>query len=146
MIGGLPAGLAIVAAGTGATLPASGAMQGRPRVSPVLGRTVILHGVETARPPGRTDDPQTRIRAIRPARIVPTAICMVRVLLPGRLLGPEARPPGETAISGVMAQDAPILPPLLILAASDAEFGAAVAGTGGAGGRSRNRPGGANPT
>ncbi|MFZ5964573.1 hypothetical protein ACOXXX_16625 [Thalassococcus sp. BH17M4-6] len=100
----------------------------------MAGLIVTVQGFETSRYLGGTYDAALRIRSMRLAQWLSTAIyCLYIVLLvygfdfdPGRV--------DETAIIDVMQVVAPILPLLLVVAALSAQFSAAIADTSGSGG------------
>lgn len=99
-----------------------------------FGLLVTVQGFETARYLGDTYDARTRVRALRLAQILSTAIYMVYILCLTFIFAPDAMALEETAIIPLMAVVAPILPMLLIAAALSAQFSAAVADTAGSGG------------
>ena len=75
-----------------------------------------------------------RIRTMRWAQWIATGIYVVYVGLLAFAFTPDELPFGETAIVDLMGLVAPILPLLLVAAALSAQFSAAIADTGGAGG------------
>lgn len=99
-----------------------------------FGLIVTVQGFETSRYLGEEYDATTRIRSMRLAQIVASAIYMTYVLLIAFLFEAGSYRLTETAIIDLMGVVAPILPFLLIAAALSAQFSAAVADTSGSGG------------
>ncbi|MGI3166451.1 hypothetical protein [Pseudooceanicola sp. 200-1SW] len=137
IIAGLLTGLAIFFAGAAQTdalfLP-QGAEQGWGALTLGFGLLVTVQGFETSRYLGDSYDAGTRIRSMRLAQGVATAIYVVYVLL---LVYAHHVPAGalsETAVIDMMRDVSPLLPLMLIGAALAAQFSAAVADTGGSGG------------
>ena len=137
VIAGLIAGMAAFFASRAAegalTLP-QGALSGWPAITLAFGLIVTVQGFETSRYLGDQYDAPTRIRSMRLAQLVSTGIYLVYILLLAYVFRAEEIPMSETGIIALMERVAPILPALLILAALMAQFSAAVADTGGAGG------------
>ena len=100
----------------------------------IFGLIVTVQGFETARYLGKSYDAPTRIDAMRWAQMLSTAIYMVYIVLLAYLFVPDAHNLTETSIIEMMRVVAPILPAMLVAAALAAQFSAAVADTGGAGG------------
>ena len=98
------------------------------------GLLVTVQGFETSRYLGQDYDAPTRIRSMRLAQGVSTAIYMIYILLLSYVFPAGTLILSETAIIDLMQVVAPILPLLLIAAAISAQFSAAVADTGGSGG------------
>ena len=98
------------------------------------GLLVTVQGFETSRYLGADYSASERIRSMKLAQWLATAIYMIYILLLTYSIEPDARHLSETAIIDLMAVVAPILPLLLIAAAISAQFSAAVADTGGSGG------------
>ena len=98
------------------------------------GLLVTVQGFETSRYLGADYSASERIRSMKLAQWLATAIYMLYILLLTYSIEPDARHLSETAIIDLMAVVAPILPLLLIAAAISAQFSAAVADTGGSGG------------
>lgn len=100
----------------------------------MFGLIVTVQGFETSRYLGAHYDADQRQRSMRLSQWIATAIYLSYVVL----LAVSFRSGGfrldETAIIDLMAGIAAVLGPLLILAALSAQFSAAVADTGGAGG------------
>lgn len=137
IIAGLLAGLAIhfgKEATTGALVFAAPGLSGWPALVTAFGLLVTVQGFETARYLSDDYDAQTRIRSMRIAQIVSTAIYMVYIGLMAYVFAPDTLDLSETAIIDLMRIVAPVLPLLLIVAAVSAQFSAAVADTSGAGG------------
>lgn len=107
---------------------------GWPALAMVAGLLVTVQGFETSRYMGAEYDAKTRVRAMRLAQGIATAIYMIYILLLSYVLMPDTITLSETAIIDLMAIVAPILPLLLIAAALSAQFSAAVADTSGSGG------------
>ena len=103
-------------------------------VALVAGLLVTVQGFETSRYLSEEYSAEIRIRSMRLAQWVSTAIYMVYILLLSYVFAPDTMELTETAIIDLMAIVAPILPVLLIAAAISAQFSAAVADTGGSGG------------
>ncbi|WP_406870323.1 amino acid permease [Thioclava sp. 'Guangxiensis'] len=99
-----------------------------------FGLIVTVQGFETARYMSRDYDAATRIRAMKWAQWLSAAIYMVYILLLAYVFPPGEMKLTETAIIEMMRVVAPILPVMLVAAALAAQFSAAVADTGGAGG------------
>lgn len=107
---------------------------GWPALTLVFGLLVTVQGFETSRYLGAEYDAATRIRSMRIAQIVSTLIYLIYTGLMAYLFAPDSLELSETAIIDLMLIVAPILPALLVIAAVSAQFSAAVADTGGAGG------------
>lgn len=111
-----------------------------PAVTPWTGLTlafgliVTVQGFETSRYLGETYDVRTRLRSMRMAQGLSTAIYLVYIGLLTYSLPPSTAALEETAIIDAMEIVAPILPLLLIAAALSAQLSAAVADTSGSGG------------
>lgn len=107
--------------------------QGWAAAALAFGLLVTVQGFETSRYLGAAYDADTRIRSMRIAQWVSSAIYLVYIaLLTYDFASPERL--GETAVIDMMAVVAPILPLLLVAAALAAQFSAAVADTAGSGG------------
>lgn len=98
------------------------------------GLLVTVQGFETSRYLGADYSASERIRSMKLAQWLSTAIYMLYIILLTYAIPPDERHLSETAIIDLMAVVAPILPLLLIAAAISAQFSAAVADTGGSGG------------
>ncbi|WP_417578789.1 hypothetical protein [Pelagibacterium sp.] len=103
-------------------------------VTLMAGLIVTVQGFETSRYLSATYDADLRIRSMRLAQWISTAIyCIYIVLLTYAFeTGPLSL--DETAIIDLMQVVAPILPLLLVVAALSAQFSAAIADTSGSGG------------
>lgn len=99
-----------------------------------FGLIVTVQGFETSRYLGRTYDAETRIRSMRLAQLVAAAIYMTYIVLLAYSVDTTGAKLTETSIIAMMEVVAPVLPLLLVVAALSAQFSAAVADTGGAGG------------
>ncbi len=137
IIGGLLAGLAIYFAKTAQAgdlivrVPQTGLWAA---VTLGFGLIVTVQGFETSRYLGEEYKPQMRIRSMRWAQWLSSAIYLTYILLLAYAFAPDAIPFSETAIIDIMRVVAPVLPPLLVIAAIAAQFSAAVADTSGSGG------------
>ncbi len=98
------------------------------------GLIVTVQGFETSRYLGATYDAPTRIRSMRLAQWISTAIYVVYVVLLTYAVDTEPQTLDETTIIDLMQMVAPILPLLLVAAALSAQFSAAIADTAGSGG------------
>jgi hypothetical protein len=137
VIGGLLAGMAVffaAKASENSLLLNPPTLQGWPALTLAFGLIVTVQGFETSRYMGQDYAPALRIRAMTLAQFTATAIYMVYILLLSFVFAPGVVPLSETAIIELMALVAPILPALLVIAALGAQFSAAIADTGGAGG------------
>lgn len=103
-------------------------------VTLLFGLLVTVQGFETSRYLGRDYDADTRVRSMRIAQWVSTAIYMIYVILIAYVFRPDQIKTSETAIIDMMVLVAPVLPAMLVAAALAAQFSAAVADTSGAGG------------
>ncbi|MCV2865417.1 hypothetical protein [Defluviimonas sp. WL0075] len=109
-------------------------LTGWPAVQLAFGLIVTVQGFETARYLGAEYDAPTRRQAMRIAQWLSTAIYLAYIGLIAYLFTPDEAQLSETAIIDMMRIVAPVLPGLLVAAALAAQFSAAVADTGGAGG------------
>lgn len=137
VIAGLLAGLGAYfwdRTSTGALVLNPPSLSGWASVSIAFGLIVTVQGFETSRYLRANYDAATRIRSMRLAQYVSTAIYMIYVLLLAYVFAPGSLDLSETAIIGMMQVVAPILPALLVAAALSAQFSAAVADTSGSGG------------
>lgn len=103
-------------------------------VTLAFGLIVTIQGFETSRYLRAEYDAITRIRSMRLAQWISTAIYIVYIALIAYVFTPNELPFSETAIIDMMRIVAPVLPVLLVAAALSAQFSAAVADTGGSGG------------
>lgn len=137
IIAGLITGLAVFFTGAargGTLFLPEGSEQGWGALTLGFGLLVTVQGFETSRYLKGSYDARTRIRSMRVAQGISTAIYLVYVAL---LVYAHHVPDGtlsETAVIDMMRGVSPILPGMLILAALAAQFSAAVADTGGSGG------------
>ncbi len=99
-----------------------------------FGLIVTVQGFETSRYLGNEYDPRLRIKSMRWAQWLSSAIYMVYIGLIAYVFRPNEMAFSETAIIDMMQVVAPVLPPLLVIAAISAQFSAAVADTSGSGG------------
>ncbi len=108
----------------------------------LLGLLIMVQGFETSRFLGESFDAATRIRTMRLAQIVASAIYLAFFALLSPLLSVAMEGAGETAIVDAAAVVAPLLPLALTLGAVASQFSAGVADSIGcaglAGGASRN--------
>ncbi len=109
-------------------------LTGWPAITLAFGLIVTIQGFETSRYLKASYDAATRIRSMRRAQLISTAIYIVYIGLIAYVFTPSELPFSETAIIDMMRIVAPILPVLLVAAALSAQFSAAVADTGGSGG------------
>ena len=109
-------------------------MSGWGAIALTLGLLVTVQGFETSRYLGGEYRAELRIRSMRWAQGLSSLIYIAYIGLIVALFSADDFPFSETAVIDMMARVAPILPPLLVIAALSAQFSAAVADTGGAGG------------
>lgn len=121
-------------AGAGELIVKPSQTHGWAAVTLAFGLLVTVQGFETSRYLGGEYDAETRIRSMRLAQWLSAAIYMIYIAFLSFSFAPDMIELNETAIIDLMAIVAPILPMLLIAAALSAQFSAAVADTGGAGG------------
>ncbi|WP_090059130.1 hypothetical protein [Celeribacter neptunius] len=121
-------------ASEGSLIVSPAKLTGGAAVSLLFGLLVTVQGFETSRYLGAEYDAALRIRAMRLAQGLSTAIYMIYVVLMAYVFVPEQIETSETAIIDMMAVVAPVLPIMLVMAALAAQFSAAVADTSGAGG------------
>ena len=100
----------------------------------MFGLIVTVQGFETVRYMGAEYAPALRIRAMHMALLIATLIYMAYLLPLSLIFTPASQAVIETAIIDMMGRLAPILAPLLMIAALSAQFSAALADTGGSGG------------
>ena len=137
MIGALLAGLLaynarLVLSGTW-ELPSLGAELDLHDVRVVLGLLIVVQGFETSRYLGEEHPPEQRIRTMRAAQLLSATIYLVFIALTTCLFHPGLGT-DVTAIIGLTAPVATVLPILISVAAIGSQFSAAVADTSGAGG------------
>jgi hypothetical protein len=99
-----------------------------------FGLIVTVQGFETSRYLGTTYDAATRIRSMRLAQWLSTAIYMIYIVFLAYSFERGTVKLSETAIIGMMRVVSTVLPGLLVAAALSAQFSAAVADTSGSGG------------
>jgi hypothetical protein len=99
----------------------------------LCGAFLIIQGFETSRYLARVYDPDTRIRSMRLAQNITTAIYLAFIGLATMLFG-LFDSLSETGIVDISARVATVLPPLLVIGALVSQFGAATADTLGVGG------------
>ena len=99
-----------------------------------FGLIVTVQGFETSRYLGAHYDAPMRIRSMRDAQWLSSLIYMAYIGLVSYVFARDDLRLAETAIVGMMAVVASVLPALLVAAALSAQFSAAVADTNGAGG------------
>jgi len=109
-------------------------LTGWPAVTLAFGLIVTVQGFETSRYLTAEYDSKVRIRSMRWAQFVSSAIYMAYILLLAYVFERNQIKLSETAIIEMMGLVAPILPVLLVAAALAAQFSAAVADTSGSGG------------
>jgi len=107
-----------------------------------FGLIVTVQGFETSRYLGASYDAVTRIRSMKWAQWLSSAIYIVYICLIAYVFERGELKLSETAIVDMMKVVAPILPMLLVGAALAAQFSAAVADTSGSGGLLREVSGG----
>ncbi len=109
-------------------------IEGWQAISLALGLLITVQGFETSRYLGEKYSASMRIRSMRFAQWISSAIYVAYILLLTYLFSRDEIAFSETAIIDMMIVVAPILPTLLVAAALSAQFSAAVADTAGAGG------------
>ncbi len=101
----------------------------------VLGLVILVQGFETSRYLGEEYDAETRIRTMRWAQWLSTAIYASFILLATRFFQNQLPAEGgETAIIDILAPLGGIIAPMIILTALASQSSAAIADTNGAGG------------
>lgn len=149
VIAGLLAGMLVAVLAPGQALPdhaPSDPLGAQDALRVAFGMIVTVQGFETSRYLRGAYDATTRIRTMRWAQWLASAIYVAYIGLAAMLFDAGSVPASETAIIGMTAVVATVLPALLVLAALSAQFSAAVADTGGCGGlvqelsRGRLRP------
>ncbi len=99
----------------------------------LLGLLIVVQGFETSRYLGDEHPPEQRIATMRSAQLMSTAIYLVFIAL-ATVLFHDGLGADVTAIIGMTAPVALVLPLLLAIAAIGSQFSAAVADSAGAGG------------
>lgn len=117
----------------GALQSASGHLSGN-SLRMALGLIITVQGFETSRYLREAHDADTRIRTMRYAQWLSTAIYLAYIGFAGVSFDASTVPLKETAVIAMTAPVATLLPMLLVLAALAAQFSAAVADTNGCGG------------
>ncbi len=103
-------------------------------VTLAFGLIITVQGFETSRYLGAEYDAATRVKSMRLAQLVSTAIYIIYIGLIAFVFSTDGMKLTETSIIDEMIVVAPILPILLVVAALSAQFSAAIADTGGSGG------------
>lgn len=129
-------GFATVAATSSGTFgwPQEDHPRGLTELRMLLGLVVLVQGFETSRYLGKSYDAELRVKTMRRAQIIASAIYVAFILLITAYFTGE--PPGgeTTAIIDMLAPLGMALAPMVILAALASQLSAAVADTNGAGG------------
>ena len=139
LIAGLFAGLALwaglsVANGT-FSLPATPHESGVHELQVLLGLVILVQGFETSRYLGAEYDSAMRIKTMRYAQLLSSAIYLVFILLITPFFrGSLPKTGGETAIIDMLVPLGEVVAPLIIFAALASQLSAAVADMNGAGG------------
>ncbi len=107
-----------------------------------FGLIVTVQGFEISRYLGNVYDATVRVRSMRRAQYLSAFIYVIYIVLVTYSFDAAEFGQSETAIISIMSAVAPILPLLLVAAALSAQFSAAVADTGGAGGLVQELSGG----
>ena len=137
IIAGLLAGLSLFfigQAGQGGLVFAAPSETGWAGITLAFGLIITVQGFETSRYLGEEYKAPLRIRSMRYAQWLSTAIYMAYVLLLTFAFDAKSVPLTETAIVDMMKIVSVVLPALLVVAALSAQFSAAIADTSGAGG------------
>ncbi len=136
IIAGMLAGMAYFAWGLSArgALQSGGGHYGLNSVGLVFGLIITVQGFETSRYLREAYDAETRIRTMRYAQWLSTAIYLAYIGLAGASFDASSVPLKETAVIAMTAPVASLLPMFLVVAALAAQFSAAVADTNGCGG------------
>lgn len=139
LIGGLVAAMAVSTfmafASQHLIWPAQRHVHGLQELEILLGLVILVQGFETSRYLGHAYDAQTRVRTMRRAQWISTAIYGVFVLLLTRhFVGDLPKSGGETAIIDMLRPVSAFAAPLIIATALASQLSAAVADMNGAGG------------
>lgn len=137
IIAGLLAGLVLFfwhRVGAGALQSPAPSLHGLRVLTVGFGLIVIVQGFETSRYLGAEYPVAARIRSMRRAQGIATAVYLSYIALLTYAFPPSSVKLSETAIIDMMQLVSPLLPVLLVAGALAAQFSAAVADTGGAGG------------
>lgn len=121
-------------AGQGGLLMNPPTLTGWPAITLAFGLLITVQGFETSRYLGDTYSAPMRIQSMKHAQWMSALIYLIYILLLAYVFAPGTLTFSETEIIDMMQIVAPILPVLLIIAALSAQFSAAIADTGGAGG------------
>lgn len=145
IIAGLLAGLVVF--GTEAVMDTAlvfepSALTGWPALTLAFGLLITVQGFETSRYLGGEYEAGLRIRSMRQAQLLASLIYLVYICLIAFVFRREDLVLSETAIIDLMRVVSPLLPVLLVVAALAAQFSAAIADTGGAGGLIQEASGG----
>ena len=137
IIGGLLAGFLVffferVSAGGLVVNPVG--VSGLSAVTLGFGLLITVQGFETSRYLGAEYSAAVRIRSMRLAQLLASAIYLIYVVLIAYVFPVAEVATDETAIIGLTMRVAPVLPVLLVAAALAAQLSAALADTGGSGG------------
>lgn len=114
---------------------------GWPAVTLAFGMLITVQGFETSRYLGSEYSAEERIRSMRHAQWLATAIYIVYVGLSSFVFDPATIETRETAVIDMSRAIASVLPVLLVAAALAAQFSAAVADTVGCGGMTEDATG-----
>ena len=99
-----------------------------------FGLIVTVQGFETSRYLREIYDAPTRIRSMRLAQVLATAIYVAYIVLMAYVFPADDGMVSETGVIDMTARVSTILPAMLMVAALSAQFSAAIADTGGSGG------------
>ncbi len=139
LIGGLVAGLFYWAASRmifgGFNLPLVHNTTGWREVQVILGLVILVQGFETSRYLGEVYEPALRVKTMRHAQLIATAIYIVFILLiTPHFTGRLPAEGGETAIIDMLRPIGVLVAPLIILTAVASQISAAVADMNGSSG------------
>ncbi|WP_323844311.1 hypothetical protein [Microbulbifer magnicolonia] len=109
-------------------------LSGMERLRLLAGLLLIVQGFETSRYLGKAYDQPTRVRSMRNAQLIASAVYLLFVMLGLPLLLAFHGIADETAIITLAERVAAILPAMIVVAAVMSQFSAAVADTAGGGG------------
>lgn len=93
----------------------------------VMGLLIVVQGFETSRFIGSDHPTEERITTMRRAQLIASAIYLLFLLLMLPLFGGQELRADVTAIVGLVAPVAVVLPPLIVVAAIGSQFSASVA-------------------
>ena len=137
VIAALLAGLAWFAINSAAPVPARHATEpvhGLGAIQLLFGLLVTVQGFETSRYLGKHYDAAERQTSMQLAQAIASAIYVIYLTLLTLQFAPGSAAMSETAVIDLMHFVSALLPALLVIGALSAQFSAAVADTGGAGG------------